>query len=93
MNDDNHFFLVKTDNSRKIFSNINLDYSMIEIKPKDKLDFISFLEIDESFLSKRSDFDENLYKNLDIYLIHYSFDEKVGYSKGKLIHISRYSKK
>ena len=60
MNDDNHFFLVKTDNSRKIFSNLHLDYSMIEIKPKDKLDFISFFEIDESFLPKNSDFDENL---------------------------------
>ena len=87
MNDDKLDFSINMDKTRKIFFDEWYDYTIIEIKPQDdKLNFIEFLEIDDTFLLK--DFDPALYKDCNIYLILYNFGERVGYSPGKLLRIS-----
>ena len=47
------------DESRKIFTNKELDFAIIEIKPEDKIDSNNYLEIDEIVL-KNDNFSEYL---------------------------------
>ena len=57
---------INIDNSRKKFTNKELDVTFIEINPKkDKIDY--FLDVDDSINTDL----ENIYNNESIYVIHY----------------------
>ena len=81
--DTQRYFKLKMDNSRKILTNRNMDFTVIEIKSTDKLDSDSFLEIDNIILEDSNKILNNIY----IYLMHYSLDNVVNYSTGTLINV------
>ena len=64
------------DNTRKTYTNKELDTTIIEIKPTDEIN--SFLEIDEKLYKK------NTKKKEEIYIIQYSKDKKYSFSTGKI---------
>ena len=66
-----------------IYTNKDLDVTIIEIKEEDNLDIYSFLEMDNSINSKNPNI---LYKK--VYLFHYPLGKtKVKFSKGSTIKI------
>ena len=68
---------INIDNSRKKFTNKELDVTFIEIKPKkDKIDY--FLDVDDSIYTDL----ENIYNNKSIYVIHYPKGNYVNVSFG-----------
>ena len=68
---------------RMIYTNKDLDVTIIEIKEEDNLDIYSFLEMDNSINSKNPNI---LYKK--VYLFHYPLGKtKVKFSKGSTIKI------
>ena len=83
IDDDKSHFKLKMDNSRKILTNRNMDFTLIEIKSTDKLDSDSFLEIDNIILEDSNKILNNIY----IYLMHYSLDNVVNYSTGTLTNV------
>ena len=78
INNDNFSFSLNINNSTKFYSNKLLDISIIEIKEINILNKIKILE----FESLSNEEVKLKYKQKDIYLIQYSFDNKVEFSKG-----------
>ena len=85
INDGKRFKKIKLDDSRIKYTNKELDFTFIEIKPK--LDEINdFLDIDENIDSNL----ENIYKNQSIYLLHYPKGTNVNVSYGLSNNIVNY---
>ena len=77
-------FEITIDEYRKIYTNENLDVTIIEIKEKDGLNNESFLEIDENIQKENI----NNFKNISIYLLHFPKGEEAGMSEGVIKNIS-----
>ena len=85
INNDKEMYKILMDNSRKIYTNKEFNITIIEIKESDRLNGISFLEIDNQILN--SDIDELnlLYKKKPIYLLSYAGGEQSIYSTGVIL--------
>lgn len=70
------------DDSRKVFTNEELDFTIIEIKPKDKIKSEYFLQLDKNILNK-----DNFYGYFNcsaIYTMGYEINKNIGYSICKI---------
>ena len=77
INNDKIDYEIEIDELRRIYTNEQYDITIIEIKQNDKLDQISFFDIDNQI------FDDNfkeIYKNMQIYLLHYPKGSQMEYS-------------
>ena len=83
INDDNEIRSIIIDNSRKFFTDPDLDVTIIEIKPNiDKIN--KFLELDEKIF-KEKNLVETLFKKRFGYVLHYPKGENVVASFGQII--------
>ena len=79
INNDKINYEIQIDEARKIYTDEKYDITIIEIKENDKLEEISFFDIDERI------FNENFnktFKNMQIYILHYPKGNKLEYSIG-----------
>ena len=73
---------IKIDNKRRIFTNPQLDITIIEINPyKDKLNSNNFLEIDEN-INMETSLLNKIYKKQSIYALHYPKGKNIVSSYG-----------
>ena len=63
----------------KIYSSIRDKYDIMIIKIKDENNKYNYLDLDEHLFDNNS---ENIYKNKSIYILHYTFNDKVHVSFG-----------
>ena len=87
INDDEFYIDIFLKNNRKIYLSDNDDLTIIEIKDKDHLNKIKFLELDESLLIEGS---ELIYTSnqKSIYIIQYPNSKKASVSYAILTHIN-----
>ena len=88
LNNDNKYLNITIDKSRKKYTNVNLDITIIEIKPeKDHINKEDFLSIDQN-INKDESILETLYLKHSIYVLHYQKGKEIyvsyGFSKGIL---------
>ena len=70
------------DDSRKTYTDIKMDITLIEIKPEeDNIKFESFLNIDENIYNENPN---DTYRNKTAYIIHYEDGKRVKYSVGNI---------
>ena len=74
------------DESREIYTNELYDVTIIEIKKEDKLDNISFFDIDNMIFKENNK--EN-FKNNSIFLLHYPENKGMALSHGTIKSISK----
>ena len=79
INNEKIFYEIKLDESRKIYTNYNYDITIIELKPNDKLDQISYFDIDNRIFQDNL---KDIFNNEQIYLLHYPKGNKMEYSNG-----------
>ena len=79
INDEKIHYEIEIDNSRKTYTNKDYDVTIIEIKENDKLDKNSFFDIDNQIFNKNI---IEIYRNMQIYLLHYPKGEQMEYSIG-----------
>ena len=84
INNDKVKFEIKIDKLRKIYTSKKYDISIIELKQNDKLDGISFFDIDNEIFSENS---KEIYRNKQIYLLQYPKGDKMGFSNGIIKYI------
>ena len=70
---------IKIDSKRKIYTNINLDYTCIELYESDGINH--FFQIDPIILTE----DKNLLNNTDIFILQYPKGDKISFSYGKVL--------
>ena len=78
INNDYKDFRILIDNNRKTFTNESYDITIIEIKKEDKIDPKSF-DIDNQIFKDNS---YEIYRNCQIYLLHYPKGERMEISNG-----------
>ena len=85
INNDKEMHKILMDKSRKIYTNMKFNITIIEIKKNDDLNDASFLEIDNEILN--SDIEELTmrYMKKPIYLLSYAGGKKSQYSTGVLL--------
>ena len=79
INNDKEYCVITIDESRTIYTNEEYDITIIEIKQNDKLNNISFFDIDEGMFKKEPK--EILNSELQIFLLHYPEGEEIAFSK------------
>ena len=79
INDEKQFYDILIDKSRKLYANKGYDITIIELKKYDKLDGISYFDLDERIFEKN--FSE-IFHNEQIYLLHYPKGKQMEYSIG-----------
>ena len=79
LNNDKIFYDIKIDESRKIYTNIKYNITIIELKQKDNLDKIDFFDIDERIFNENPN---EIFKNEQIYLLHYPKGDRMEFSVG-----------
>ena len=80
INDDNIEKNILIGDSRLVFTDKEIDITIIEIKPNDKI--IHFLDIDEDILNEEEK--DNLYDNELIYILQYPGGKKASHSVGRI---------
>jgi len=85
LNNDLIFHEIILDESRKIYSNQKYDITIIEIKQCDKLDEISFFDVDNRIFQENS---IEIFKKKEIYLLHYPKAKQIQYSIGLIKNIN-----
>ena len=85
LNNEKNFYEIKIDKFRKVYTDKTYDITIIELKEQDKLENISFFDIDNRIF--REDFKE-LLLNEKIILLHYPQGIEMKYSDGNLININ-----
>ena len=88
LNNDKINYEVKIDESRKKYTNEKYDITIIEIKQKDKLDKIDFFEIDKQIFNENPN---EIFKNKNIYLLHYPKGKEMDFSLGLIKSINDYT--
>ena len=68
INNENISYEIKIDKTRKVYTNEKYDVTIIELKEFDKLDKISFFDIDERIFKENPD---EIFSNMEIFLLHY----------------------
>ena len=79
--------IIPINDNRKIWTNINFDYTIIEIKNSDKIN--DFLIIDENIINK--EFSNIKYKNANIILPAFMKNGEIEYDKGIIVSIPKNS--
>ena len=79
INDEAIFYEIIINKSRKIYTSKKYDVTIIELKFNDKLDKISFFDIDNQIFRENS---KELYINKLIYLLHYPKGKEMKFSDG-----------
>ena len=82
--DDKNFYQILIDETRLVYTNYDYDITIIQLKEKDNLDKISFFDIDEF---ENNNYRE-IFRNKEIYLLHYPKGQKMNYSSGFLKQIT-----
>ena len=85
INNDKTYYEIEIDESRKIYTNEKYDITIIEVKEKDKLDKIEFCNIDNQIFKENPN---EIFRNMQIYLLHYPKGNKMEYSIGLIKNIS-----
>ena len=80
LDNDNIFYQILIDETRKVYSNRLYDITFIEIKKSDGLDISSFLEVDPNILS----FHEIELINKPVCLLSYHYGKELKFSNGKI---------
>ena len=80
---------LKIDKSRKKYTDKNYDITFIEIKPMDKLNINSFLEIDDKIY--KEDPNKEYSKN-PVYILHYPLGNDIEFSQGEIKGIDKEKK-
>ena len=88
INNDKTFYDINIDEARKIYTNEKYDVTIIEIKPNDKLDNIEFFDIDKQIFKDNS---SEMFRSLQIYLLHYPKGNKMEISIGLIKNIENYT--
>ena len=79
LNNGNISYEIKIDSSRKRYTSEKYDITIIEIREDDKLNQISFFDIDNQIFDNNSN---DIFKNMEIYLLHYPKGVRMEYSNG-----------
>ena len=79
LNNDKIFYDINIDKSRKTYTNKQYDITIIEIKQNDNLDKIDFFDIDKRIFNENPN---EIFKNEQIYLLHYPKGNRMEYSMG-----------
>ena len=85
LNDDAQEYDIKIDNTRKTYTNEYYDVTIIEIKEDDKIEKKSFFNLDQQIFENDS---INIFKNRQIFLLHYPKGIKMEISPGQIKKIS-----
>ena len=75
---------IEIEENRKTYTSEKYDISIIEIKPSDNLDNISFLKIEDNEINEI----HTTENKLGVYLIHYPLGINICFSLGKILNIS-----
>ena len=73
--DSDYINTIIIDDSRKVFTDKNLDFTIIEIKPNDKIKSEYFLKLDENILNKN--IFSSYFNNTAIYTMGYEKNNKI----------------
>jgi hypothetical protein len=87
INNEKTFYEIEIDESRRVYTSKKYDITIIELKQKDKLDKIDYMDIDKDI------FEENYnekYRNTQIYLLHYPKGKQMECSVGLIKDINGY---
>ena len=85
LNNEKIKYSIQINNSRKTYTDIEKDVTIIEIEPeKDKINFECFLDYDENIYK---DNPYKTYKNKSIYVLHYINGKAIKYSLGRIKYI------
>jgi hypothetical protein len=85
INNDNKYYNILIDKSRKAYTNESYDVTIIEIKEKDKINEKSFFDLDRQIFEENSD---EIFRNTQIYLLHYPKGIEMETSNGVIKSIS-----
>ena len=85
LDNDNKKYSIFIDNTRKTYTNENFDVTIIEIKEDDNIDEKSFFFLDEAIFKEDS---LNVFRNSQIFLLHYPKGVKMEISAGIIQSIS-----
>ena len=85
LDNEKHKYTIRLDNKRLVYTNSNMDFTIIQLRKSDNLDIDSFLSIDEEIIKEKSN--DNL-NELSIYLLHYQNGERAKISFGTIIGFS-----
>ena len=85
INNDYKEFNFLLDNTRKIYTNEYFDVTIIEIKEDDNIDEKSFFDLDKQIFQEDS---VNIFRNKQIYLLHYPKGIKMEISPGLIKNIN-----
>ena len=85
INNDFKEYNILIDKNRKIYTNESFDITIIEIKEYDKIDIKSFFDLDNQIFQEDS---INLFRNRQIYLLHYPKGVKMEISHGIIKNIN-----
>ena len=85
LDNDKSIYSLKSNDSRKAYTNEQYDITFIEILKDDGIDYFLFLDIDLEILEYKS---HEKFIKAPIYLLHYPNEEKIDYSTGEIQNIS-----
>ena len=78
-NEPDYYYNINFEIKRRFFSDKDNDFTIIEIKYEDNIEFNSFLEIDDNIETPNPDLD---YKNKEAYVIHFPLGNKAELNTG-----------
>ena len=90
INNDNKYYKILIDKSRRTYTNEFYDVTIIEIKEEDKINEISFFELDKQIFKENSD---EIFRSSQIYLLHYPEGIEMEASNGVIKAISKDNQK
>ena len=85
INNDNKYYKILIDKSRRTYTNEFYDVTIIEIKEKDKINEKSFFDLDRQIFEENS---YEIFRNTQIYLLHYPKGIEMETSNGVIKSIS-----
>ena len=87
IDNDNKFYNILIDNSRKTYTNEKYDVTFIEIKIDDKIDEKSFFNLDKQIFKENA---TEIFANYEIVLLHYPKGIEMSISNGNIKSIDDY---
>ena len=85
INNEMKYYNILIDKSRKVYTSIKYDITIIELKPNDKLEDISFFDIDNQLFKENL---KEIFNKRQLYLLHYPKGKEIEYSIGLIQNIS-----
>ena len=90
INNDNKYYNISFDKSRRTYTNKSYDVTIIEIKEEDKINEISFFDLDKQIYKENSN---EIFRNKQIYLLHYPKGTEMEISLGVIKTLSKDNQK